>query len=75
MNIKNEVLTKLQKISKKTVHENDQLKELNLDSLDIAELIVDIEQKYNVRVSDDELNQLKLVSDVVDLFEKLVSKK
>ncbi|TNK82407.1 acyl carrier protein [Mycoplasmopsis pullorum] len=75
MNIKNEVLTKLQKISKKTVHENDQLKELNLDSLDIAELIVDIEQKYNVRVSDEELNQLKLVSDVVDLFEKLVSKK
>lgn len=75
MNIKNEVLTKLQKISKKTVHENDQLKELNLDSLDIAELIVDIEQKYNVRVSDDELNQLKLVSDVVDLFEKLISKK
>ncbi|TNK92964.1 acyl carrier protein, partial [Mycoplasmopsis pullorum] len=67
MNIKNEVLTKLQKISKKTVHENDQLKELNLDSLDIAELIVDIEQKYNVRVSDEELNQLKLVSDVVDL--------
>ncbi|TNK90195.1 acyl carrier protein, partial [Mycoplasmopsis pullorum] len=33
------------------------------------------EQKYNVRVSDEELNQLKLVSDVVDLFEKLVSKK
>ena len=47
-----------------------QLTELNLDSLDIAELIMNIEDEFSITV--DERDSLKTVGDVVAFIEKKI---
>ncbi|MDD2269369.1 MAG: phosphopantetheine-binding protein [Eubacteriales bacterium] len=46
------------------------LTELNLDSLDIAELIMNIEDEFNTTV--DERESLKSIGDVVEFIEKKI---
>ncbi|MEA4115643.1 phosphopantetheine-binding protein [Mycoplasma sp. 744] len=70
MEIKKMILSKLEQLSKKNVNENMLLAELKIDSLDLAELIYEAENKYNIIFSDEELNNLKSVKDVINLAEK-----
>lgn len=44
-------------------------KDLNIDSLDLADLVFNFEEKLNIRFEDDELMNLKTVSDVVKLID------
>lgn len=46
------------------------LTELNLDSLDIAELIMNIEDEFNITV--DERESLKSIGNVVEFIEKKI---
>ena len=46
------------------------LKELQIDSLDLVEIVVSAEDEANVTFEDDELLDLKTVGDVVDLLDK-----
>ena len=46
------------------------LKELQIDSLDLVEVVVSAEEEANVTFEDDELLDLKTVGDVVDLLDK-----
>ena len=46
------------------------LKELQIDSLDLVEIVVSAEEETNVTFEDDELLDLKTVGDVVDLLDK-----
>ena len=50
------------------------LKELNIDSLDLVEVIVSAETELGVTFEDDELLDLKCVGDVVDLLDKKTNK-
>jgi acyl carrier protein len=43
------------------------LKDLGADSLDIVELVMDIEDNLSVEVSDEELHKVKTVQDLIDL--------
>ncbi|UUM19144.1 phosphopantetheine-binding protein [Mycoplasma sp. 1018B] len=70
MEIKKMILSKLEQLSKKNINENMLLAELKIDSLDLAELIYEAENKYNIVFSDEELNNLKSVKDVINLTEK-----
>lgn len=70
MNIKDLVIDNVQKYTKIKVNEEMQLKELKIDSLTLAELIFELEDKLNIRVSDDELSKLKTIKDVIVLIEK-----
>jgi len=40
---------------------------LGFDSLQIYELVVDLESTYDIRLSDDDLDKVVTVQDVVDL--------
>jgi acyl carrier protein len=42
--------------------------DLGLDSLQIYELVVDLEGAFDIRISDDELERVDTVQDVVDLI-------
>lgn len=44
--------------------------DLGIDSLDATSLVLDIEKKYNIRVSNEELVGLVYVKDVVKLLEE-----
>ncbi|NLZ94079.1 MAG: acyl carrier protein [Firmicutes bacterium] len=43
--------------------------DLNADSLDIVELVMAIEEKFNLEISDDEVENIKTVGDVVRYIE------
>lgn len=62
-----EMITELNGAEKETVTPEVLLTELSLDSLDIAELILNIEDEFNISITDREA--LKTVGDVVTFIE------
>ena len=44
--------------------------DLNIDSLDAVELVMAIEEKYGVKIPDEELGNLLTVSDIISAVEK-----
>lgn len=49
--------------------------DLPFDSLQLYEFVIDIEEKYNIRLPDEVLDQVKTVGDIVDVVIKLAEKK
>lgn len=45
------------------------VKDLGADSLDIVEMVMTIEEEFNVAVSDDKAVNVKTVKDIVDLLD------
>ncbi|QBF34372.1 acyl carrier protein [Mycoplasmopsis phocirhinis] len=69
MNIKDKVIQRIQKYTKSKVSLDSELKELRIDSLTLAELIFELEEELNIRVSDSQLREIKTIQDVVTLIE------
>ena len=46
--------------------------DLNVDSLDAVELIMELEDTFNVKISDDEAQKLKTIGDIVSFIEPKV---
>ncbi len=44
--------------------------DLKADSLDIVELIMDLEQKFNIEIPDEELPKVQTVADIVGYLDK-----
>ena len=51
-------------------HEDKLAEALGLDSLDITELIMDIEEDLNIDITDDELDSLVTVQDIIDIAKR-----
>lgn len=47
--------------------------DLGLDSLQVYELVIDLESRFEIRISDDELERVNTVQDVVDLIYGMTS--
>ena len=47
------------------------LDELGLDSIDLVDLVMEIEQAFSVSVPDEEFENIKTVSDIVTLIENM----
>ena len=56
--------------SEKIVLEADLMGDLDLDSLDVAELTSGLEEQFSIEIPDDELEDLSTVGDAVGLIEK-----
>ena len=41
-------------------------KTLGMDSMDLAELVLELEDRFRLRITDDELYAMKTVQDIVD---------
>lgn len=50
--------------------ETEIIKGLGADSLDLVELLMNVEAEWNIIVDDSEVGDLRLVSDVVDMIER-----
>ncbi|MBE6037984.1 MAG: acyl carrier protein [Anaerofustis stercorihominis] len=46
--------------------------DLEADSFEIMELVVQIEDRYNITVADEDLEKIATVGDVVNMLEKMV---
>ncbi|VEU70599.1 phosphopantetheine-binding protein [Mycoplasmopsis glycophila] len=69
MNIKETILDALKRVSKKQVKEDDHIVDLGIDSLDLAMLVVHLEEKFSIQISDEEIMNIKTVKDIILLVE------
>jgi acyl carrier protein len=68
-----EVVVKKFKVQPQNVNVGTRLREdLNVDSLDAVELIMELEDTFNVKISDDEAQKLKTIGDIVSFIEPKV---
>ena len=75
-NIKDFILKKLQEIiadrsvisQSSVTMETNFRRNLNMDSLDIVEVVLEVEKTFDCSIDDDELEKIKDVSDLVDVI-------
>ena len=63
-----EIISKKCKVS--NLHEDDDLSKLGLDSLDLVESMLEIEDALHIEFDSNELAELKTLKQVMDLIEK-----
>ena len=54
--------------------EEDTFEDLYMDSLDLVEIIIECEQEFGYSITDDKVQNLKTVGDLVDLIKDLDNK-
>jgi len=57
------------------VDDNQSLKDLGLDSLDVVEMCLDLEDKYLIQFTTEELSSFKTVGDLLSSIEKKLGEK
>lgn len=57
----------------KDININDNLNDLGIDSIELLDFVVKMEEKFNVEVSDEELSKIKTIKDIVDSIEKTIN--
>lgn len=70
MNIQEQVLEGLKKVvNGKEVSLESNLKELGLDSLDVVDMLMDLEEKFGIEFENDEMMSFTIVNDIVVAIE------
>ena len=76
MNIQEQVLEGLKKVvNGKEVSLESNLIELGLDSLDVVDMLMDLEEKFGIEFENDEMMGLAIVNDIVAAIENKTKKK
>lgn len=72
-----QVLSKKFGVDPRKINEETSLiKDLGLDSLDVTELSMELEERMGMEIPDSDLNNLRSVGQVIDyIYKKLLSKK
>ena len=71
MNIQEQVLEGLKKVvNGKEVTLESNLKELGLDSLDVVDMLMDLEEKFGIEFENEEMMAFQVVNDIVNVLEK-----
>jgi acyl carrier protein len=72
LKITKEVIDLAYDVAEAQVLEDDNLKEYGMDSIALVSLIVEIEMKYNITFTGDDLNPNNLITikNIVDIMEK-----
>ena len=53
--------------------ETNIIEELDGDSLDVIEIVIDIEEHYDINILEEELMKVKFVKDLINLVEEEIS--
>ncbi|OPZ36029.1 MAG: Acyl carrier protein [Tenericutes bacterium ADurb.BinA155] len=64
-----------ERIGVSKVDESKSLKEIGLDSLDVVEMCLDLEDKFGIQFETEELSQFKTVGDLFASIEKKLAAK
>ena len=76
LNDLNEILKKNNIKTKLTNNDlNSNLKDLGIDSLSAMNMIIQIEEKHNIRIPDEKLLEMKNVKDLVSIIEEQLKSK
>ncbi len=64
------IMEQLDVTKEECVPEASFLDDLGADSLDLVELIMEMEETFSVQIADDELQQIRTIKDVLDFLKK-----
>ena len=65
MELQKIVFEKIKKLTNKNFDLKTKIEDLNIDSLDLVELIVEAEDELNIRIEDELLTSIETVSDIL----------
>ena len=68
------LLVECANIDESEIFPDSNLKELGIDSLYAVEMTLELEEYYNIQIEWEEMQNVKIVSDVVDLVSKKVGR-
>ena len=71
MDIRKTVYDKLKKLTKQNFDDSSDIYEIGIDSLDFVEVVTEVEEELNIEISDEKLEAIKTVGDVISTFEEL----
>ena len=60
----------MERLNRKTIDENAKLKDLGLDSLDVVEMCLSLEESTGIQFETSELNDIETVHDLFSTIEK-----
>ncbi len=63
--VKNIISEQLE-IELENINEDTTFEEMDADSLDLVELVMALEEEFNIEISDEEIEEIKSVGDVVN---------
>jgi len=64
------IVEQLDVTKEECVPEASFIDDLGADSLDLVELIMEMEENFGVQIADEELEKIRLVKDVIDFLRK-----
>ncbi len=67
--IKNQIAELLNVEPEKVTAESNLITDLKADSMDIATLLLEVEEKYGIEISEDDMDSLQTVGDIVQYIE------
>lgn len=68
-----EILKENTKVDINKVTENSNFKtDLGLDSIDLLQLVVSVEEKFNIKLDNDKLMSINTISDAIKAFNELL---
>lgn len=63
-------------VSKETVNRNTSfIEDIGADSLDIVELVMELEEEFDIQIPDDQAEKIKTVGEAIDYIENAVKNK
>jgi len=68
--VKEIIVESIDKVVLDRIKLTDTLEDLGADSLDSVEIIMSLEEKYNIKVSEDVFSDIHTVQDIVDYINK-----
>lgn len=67
------MIATIAEVPEKSLNKNTNLlSDLDLDSLDLVELISEIEEKYEIEIPDSEIKKIQTIDDIVNYLSKNV---
>ena len=70
--VKGILVESINKLEFDAIKVTDTLEDLGADSLDSVEIIMSLEEKYNIKISEDVFADIHTVQDIVDYIKKTV---
>ena len=66
MKYKEEVFEIIKSKTNKSFDLESNIRDLGLDSLDLVEMMVEFQEKYNIEIPTEKMNQIKTIKDILD---------
>ncbi len=72
MNVFEKIKQEILKEKNIEIDKNTKFKEIGIDSIDLLDFVVKIEEEFNVVIDDSKLLEIEKVSDIVEIIEDLI---